>query len=116
MSNTAHKRRVLPVILLANHLLDGNVVFRTAMATWSLDPREALIALDDAAAEQLETDAHNGLATCVVVDAYLVDVEIDAAGHAIPRHFRERFKIRGPSNRPDLGKQADFRPIGVRKD
>ena len=27
-------------------------------------------------------------------------------GRPVPRHFRERFKTLGPSNRPDLGKQA----------
>ena len=32
----------------------------------------------------------------------------DEDGAPIPNHFRERFKVRGPSHRPDLGKQAEF--------
>ena len=70
------KRPALPVILLANDLLDGDVVFAAA-----------------------------ALSGNKVVDAYLVDVAIES-GSPVPRHFRERFKTLGPSNRPDLGKQA----------
>jgi sulfite reductase (NADPH) hemoprotein beta-component len=94
-------------MLLANHLLDGDVVFRTG-AGWTLDPAEALIAHDDIAAEALDAAGRAALAANEVVDAYLVDVAIDADGRAVPRHFRERFKILGPSIRPDLGKQATF--------
>ena len=101
------KRPPLPVILLANHLLDGDVVFRTSDG-WTLDPARALIATDDATADVLDVAGKAALAANEVVDAYLVDVAIDALGHAVPRHFRERFKITGPSIRPDLGKQADF--------
>lgn len=103
------KRPPLPAILLANDLLDGDVVFAIAGADgrlgWTRDPGLALIAADDAAAERLEGFAAAALAAQQVVDAYLVDVELTAAG-PVPRHFRERFKTLGPSNRPDLGKQA----------
>ena len=47
----------------------------------------------------------------IAFNAEIVDVTRDAAGQPVPNHFRERFKIRGPSVRPDLGKQAEF---GVR--
>lgn len=103
------KRPPLPAILLANDLLDGDVVFAVAEAGdvlgWTRDPSLALIAADDGAALRLEGFAAAELAAQHVVDAYLVDVEL-AAGGAVPRHFRERFKTLGPSNRPDLGKQA----------
>lgn len=103
------KRPPLPAILLANDLLDGDVVFAIAGADgllgWTRDPGLALVAADDAAAERLESFAAAELAAQHVVDAYLVDVEL-AAGGPVPRHFRERFKTLGPSNRPDLGKQA----------
>ena len=97
----------LPVILLANHLLDGDVVFRTSEG-WTLDPAWALIANDAATAEALDAAGTAALAANEVVDAYLVDVAIDTNGHAVPRHFRERFKVLGPSIRLDLGKQAEF--------
>jgi sulfite reductase (NADPH) hemoprotein beta-component len=103
------KRPPLPAILLANDLLDGDVVFAIAEADgslgWTRDPSLALVAADDAAAERLEGFAVAELAAQHVVDAYLVDVELTAGG-PVPRHFRERFKTLGPSNRPDLGKQA----------
>lgn len=105
----AAKRPPLPAILLANDLLDGDVVFAIAGADgllgWTRDPGLALVATGDAAAEHLEDFAAAELAAQHVVDAYLVDVELTAGG-PVPRHFRERFKTLGPSNRPDLGKQA----------
>ena len=101
------KRVPLPAILLANDLLDGDVVFSTGDG-WSRNPAEALIARDDATADRLEAQAKSAFGAHLVVDAYLVDVSIDAAGVPTPRHFRERFKTLGPSNRPDLGKQAQY--------
>ncbi|POR55307.1 DUF2849 domain-containing protein [Bosea psychrotolerans] len=105
----APKRVPLPAILLANDLLDGDVVFAVAGAAgqlaWTRDAALALVASDDATAESLEAFAAAELAGNRVVDAYLVDVTMET-GQPVPRHFRERFKTLGPSNRPDLGKQA----------
>ena len=103
----AAKKQPLPAILLANDLLDGDVVFRTALG-WTRDPRSALVAETHEAAERLAGEAAAATARQEVVDAYLVDVTRDARGLPVPNHFRERFKVRGPSNRPDLGKQAEF--------
>jgi len=112
------KRPPLPVILLANDLLDGDVVFArldgAGTLRWTRNPVLALVATDDEGAIRLEGFAAAELAAQHVVDAYLVDVEIGAAG-PVPRHFRERFKMLGPSNRPDLGKQAG-EGIAVRED
>lgn len=102
---SAAKRPPLPVILLANDLLDGEVVFWTG-ATWSVEAGDALIARDDATAAELEAVAARALASNKVVDAYLVDVAINGAGQAVPRHYREKIKTEGPSVRRDLGKQA----------
>ncbi|WP_248307744.1 DUF2849 domain-containing protein [Bosea sp. AS-1] len=103
------KRVPLPAILLANDLLDGDVVFATAdgagSLSWTRDPAQSLVAGDDIAADRLETFAAAELRGNKVVDAYLVDVALESGG-PVPRHFRERFKTLGPSNRPDLGKQA----------
>ncbi len=99
------KRPPLPVILLANDLLDGEVVFWTGQA-WSDRPSEALIARDETTAIQLEAAAAQALAQNKVVDAYLVDVALDGKGHAVPHHYREKIKTEGPSVRRDLGKQA----------
>jgi sulfite reductase (NADPH) hemoprotein beta-component len=100
-------KQTLPAILLANDLLDGEVVFWTG-AAWSRDPAEALVARSAEEAEALERAAAAASAANLVVDAYLVDVTVGEGGLAVPNHFRERFKIRGPSIRPDLGKQAAY--------
>jgi sulfite reductase (NADPH) hemoprotein beta-component len=104
----APKRPPLPAILLANDLLDGDVVFAAMDGdeiVWTRDPSAARIAHDEAVALSLEDFAAAELAGNRVVDAYLVDVAIEN-GRPVPRHFREKFKTLGPSNRPDLGKQA----------
>ena len=103
----ALKNMPLPAILVANDLLDGDVLFRAADG-WTPDPRAAAIARDDEAAQALERAGAAATARQEVVDAYLIDVDIRTDGAPVPRHFRERFKTLGPSVRPDLGKQAEF--------
>lgn len=103
----AAEKRILPAILIANNLLDGDVVFRSRDG-WTLNPAEALVAADDATADALEAAGKASFAAREVVDAYLVDVTVAADGLPVPNHFRERYRILGPTNRPDLGKQADF--------
>jgi hypothetical protein len=98
------KRPPLPVILVANDLVEGHVVFLAANG-WSPNHRDALIAGNDEAAQALEAEGRAQMASNKVVDAYLVAVELGDDG-PIPRHFRERFKTLGPSVRRDLGKQA----------
>ena len=102
------KRVPLPAILLANDLLDGDVVFAAGDADglhWTRDPGAALVGDDDATADRLDAFAAAELGNQQVVDAYLVDVETET-GRPVPRHYRERMKTLGPSNRRDLGKQA----------
>lgn len=102
----AAPKRILPAILIANDLLDGDVVFRTANG-WTRDPHVAIVAHDDVAADALEAAGKVDFAARKVVDAYLVDVTLKD-GLPVPNHFRERYRILGPTNRPDLGKQAEF--------
>ncbi len=103
----AVKRPPLPVILVANDLLEGDVVFAASQG-WTRDPREAQVAEDEAQAQALESFAAGEYLRAHIVDPYLVDVELNAEGVPVPRHYREVLRTRGPSNRPDLGKQADF--------
>ena len=42
-----------------------------------------------------------------VVGPYLAEVTQDDAGRLEPVHYRERIRTLGPSNRPDLGRQAE---------
>ncbi len=103
----APKAPALPAILLANDLLSGDVVFRTAKG-WSRDPGEAAVVESAEAAQHLEAEGKAAMARNEVIDAYLVDVAVNAEGVPVPRHFRERYRVLGPSNRPDLGKQAEY--------
>ena len=109
---SAPKRPPLPVILLANDLLDGEVVVWTG-AHWSPRPAEAQVAHDDAGAFNLEKAAAAGLAAQKVVDAYLVNVAVDPAGAATPNHYREQIKTEGPTTRRDLGKQSGLYNIAT---
>ncbi|MBB4197927.1 hypothetical protein CCR94_18925 [Rhodoblastus sphagnicola] len=102
----AVKRPPLPVILVANDLVEGEVLF-AANNGWTRDVRAARVASDEAAALELEQFGAAQASESKVVDAYLVDVEIEA-GVPVPRHYRERLRTLGPSHRLDLGKQAEF--------
>ncbi len=105
--SSAPAKTALPAILLANDLIDGDVIFWSG-AAWSRDPAEALVAHVPAEAAMLEAAARAAFAANLVVDACLVDVTLREDGLPVPNHFRERFKIKGPSTRPDLGKQAIY--------
>lgn len=95
----------LPAILVANDLLDGEVLFRTA-GGWSPALGAALVAEDVEEAERLDAEGRSATARQEVIDAYLVAIERRPDGLPVPRHYRERIKTLGPSHRPDLGKQA----------
>jgi hypothetical protein len=94
----------VPQIVSANHLLEGDVVYLTAEGGWTRELSAAAVARDaEAAAALLALAAPQ---QSVVVDPYLADVALDGP---VPRplHYREVFRTRGPSNRPDLGRQAE---------
>ena len=92
-------------IVSANLLLEGDVVYRTHAGDWSPRLTDAAIAADAAAAAALlsaaEAEPH------LVVDPGLAPVSVDAQGRVLPLEHRERIRALGPTNRPDLGKQAD---------
>lgn len=97
-----------PQILIASDLAAGDVVVFGA-AGWERDAASAKIAYDGEAAAALQAFAQAEVAANRVVDAYLVDVEVGADGAPTPLHFREKFRLVGPSVRSDLGKQAQRR-------
>ena len=77
----------------ANHLLDGDVVYLRADGCWSRSIAEANLAESEPAAQALLDQAAQ---PDVVVGPYLIDVERTPDGPR-PLHFRERFRIEGPS-------------------
>jgi len=94
-----------PQILLASNLHDGEVMF-LGKSGWERDVRRARVAHDATAAAELEKIGLAEYAANRVVDVYLADVEIEPDGAPAPVHYREKMRIKGPSVRRDLGKQA----------
>lgn len=92
-------------IVTANDLFDGDVVFLASDGGWSRLLSDAAVAetADEAAVLLAEAEPQED----VVVGPYLAEVERDGQGHLTPIHYRERIRLLGPSNRTDLGRQAD---------
>ncbi|MCW7543737.1 DUF2849 domain-containing protein [Aurantimonas litoralis] len=97
----------LPAIVMANHLLEGDVVF-LADSGWTLDPSKARVAYDAETADAMEAEGKAALAANMVVDPYLVPVDIEESGLPVARHFRDAMRQKGPSIHPDMGKQAEY--------
>lgn len=84
----AGKRPPLPLILTANELFGGDVVYFTRNG-WSPDRAQAFVATDEAGAEALEASLEEAVAGGAVIDPYLID-----AGQG---HYRERIRLSGPT-------------------
>jgi hypothetical protein len=90
-----------PVIVTANRLDDGAVVYRTRSGNWS-------ICLDAAAVVTTAAAATDLLAAAVADDisavgAYVAPVEIDADGRPRPGNLRERIRHAGPTIAMPIG-------------
>ena len=84
------------MIVTANRLTDGRVVYRTPAGAWSADPVEAE-RLSEAPAETALNAALRDILT--VVGPYLIEVEGAAEGFtpAGRKHVREAIRSSGPS-------------------
>lgn len=100
-----------PQILFASDLAQGDVIF-LGPTGWERDHLRAKIAYESEEAAALEASGKAEIAGNRVVDAYLVDVEVNEDGAPTPIHFREKARVVGPSVRRDLGKQAWLRRSG----
>ena len=101
-----------PQIVIANNLASGRVVFLEKGASqgsvsWGGLIETSEVAEDDARAADLLAWAEADVAANnVVMDAYLIDVEI-VDGAIRPTKYREAIRCLGPTIRLDLGKQAE---------
>lgn len=93
-------------IVTANRLADGLVVYMNG-AGWSERIEQARIAQGDVEAAGLLAEAERPGQALEVVGPYLIEVARDGAAPR-PVSHREVIRARGPSVRPDLGKQADL--------
>jgi hypothetical protein len=92
-------------VLAANRLRDGEAVWFSSDRRWIATIRGADIARDGDEEARLDAIGKAGMRDNEVVDAELIDVEL-AGGEIVPVRLRERIRAAGPTNRPDLGKQA----------
>lgn len=98
----AEKRPPLPVMLTAQRLRDGGVVYWDG-AGWTHGIGDGLVAHDDAAATALEAERDAALATGELLDVFLFRV-VEENGAPVPAHFREASRVIGPSFRDDFGR------------
>jgi len=99
-------RKFKPKVVTANHLLEGDVIYRTENGDWSRKHEDAAFFEDEAAANAALAEASKEVDE--IVGAYLADAKLGSDGKPEPTHFREAFRTRGPSNYPEHGKQAEF--------
>ena len=83
-------------MIIANTLADGFVVFLTEDHGWTHDIAAGALATDDAQAESLLAAAKQAEADNIVVDPYLIPVDI-VDGERRPTEYREYIRAKGPS-------------------
>lgn len=88
-------RPFTPKVVTANALLEGDAVWLTEDDRWTRNMAEAELITDEAIADDRLLFAI--AQPDVVVGAYLVDAADGESGPR-PKHFREEFRTRGPSN------------------
>ncbi len=98
----------VPQIATGNDLLEGDVVYLDAEGNWTRVMGEACAATTREAAAALLERAEEF--PNQVVGVYLADVALDDAGRPGPAHFREDFRMKGPSNHPEHGRAGGQAP------
>ena len=84
-----------PVVITANRLHDGVVIYRTADNSWSTDLSDAAIATTaDQAKALLAAAAGDGV---LAVDPYVAPVKVGSEGAVRPGNLRERIRVDGPT-------------------
>lgn len=83
-------------LITANDLRQGNVVYLNSEAGWESNIEKAQQLLDKTDAEQRLPAATSQ--QMQVVDPYLIEVEQLEDGSIFPVHFREQFRVSGPTH------------------
>ncbi len=84
-----------PVVVTANRLADGAVIYRTSDGRWTTELAAAAVVTTSEAATALLAGARADLR---IVDCYVAPVELGAAGPR-PGNLRERIRAAGPTIR-----------------
>ena len=82
-----------PVVITANDLFSGEVVYLDASLRWSAELNTAKVFSNT---DEAETELASTFSEANVIGAYLAEVIVDASIE--PRHYREGFRQKGPSN------------------
>ena len=84
-----------PVLITANRLNDGVVIYRTADGHWTTDfALAAVVTTAPAATELLEAAVADDIGA---VGAYVAPVKFDKDGGVRPGNLRERIRLAGPT-------------------
>ena len=84
-----------PVVITANRLGDGAVIYRSAQGSWTNDLAAAAVVTTTPAATELLTAA---LADRIkAVDPYVAPVELTPDQRVLPGNLRERIRFNGPT-------------------
>lgn len=83
------------VVITANRLADGAVVYRTPEGQWTTDLDSAVVVTTaEAATALLKAAAGEGV---LAVGAYPAPVEIGPDKRIVPGNLRERIRLHGPT-------------------
>jgi hypothetical protein len=85
------------VVVTANRVGDGAVVYRRADGGWSTDLSDAVVTADAGKARALMSDAVAD--DLRAVGSYIAPVKLTEAGRALPGNLRELIRARGPTIR-----------------
>lgn len=91
----------------ANRLIDGEVVYLTPSGRWSANFDAVAIAHGKEEGNAILAKAQPAVAAREIIGPYLFEVCQETTG-ARPVSVREIIRMKGPSVRLDLGKQAEY--------
>jgi ABC-type Fe3+-hydroxamate transport system substrate-binding protein len=95
-----------PVVVTANNLLDGQVVYLSNHHQWRGALKTALIVETQEQAEQLLAKAQSQ--TEQIVGPYLIEVSCSVGGTPRPTHLREWIRVLGSSHHPEILEHQDI--------
>lgn len=84
-----------PVVVTANRVGDGAVVYRSVAGNWTDELAAAAVATDAAGAQQLMAGALSD--DLNAVGPYIAPVQLSPAGEVRPANLRERIRLTGPT-------------------
>jgi hypothetical protein len=84
-----------PVVVTANRLADGAVIYRSAEGTWTKDLGAASVVTTAPAATELLAAAK--VDRLLAVDAYVAPVQVTSDRRVLPGNLREQIRAAGPT-------------------